>query len=182
MPMHTMILRGFAAAILAAIAGGANADVKQSSADSFVLSYSKALAVAPAKVYAVIPAVERWWSGEHTYSGDAANLSMKADAGACFCERWKDNAVRHGVVLMVLRDQLFRIEGAFGPLQGMAVNAVLSIGTRADGEGTVLTMVYRVNGTSGNGLDKLAPGVDQVLNEQFTRLVNVATIGKAIAP
>ena len=83
---------------------------------------------------------------------------------------------------MVIRDQAFRIAGAFGPLQGMAVNAVLSIGTRAEGSGTSLTMVYRVNGTSANALDKLAPDVDQVLGEQFRRLVDVATTGKAVAP
>ena len=182
--MLATITRGAiaAAATLAIIAGGANAEVKQSAADSFVLSYTKTLDVAPAKVYAVIPAVERWWNGEHTYSGDAANLSMKAEAGACFCERWKDNAVQQGTVLMAIRDQAFRIAGAFGPLQGMAVNAVLSIGTRAEGAGTALTIVYRVNGTSANALDKLAPDVDQVLGEQFRRLVNVATTGKAVAP
>lgn len=177
-----MYVRIVVMAVVAAVACVANAEVKQSSADSFVLSYSKTLDVAPAAVYAVIPAVERWWSGAHSYSGDAANFSMKAEAGACFCERWKGNSVQHGTVLMAIHDQVLRIAGAFGPLQGMAVNAVLSIGTRAEGNGTALTMVYRVNGTSGNALDKLAPGVDQVLNEQFNRLVSVATTGKAVTP
>ena len=181
--MHATITRGaIAAAAFAVIAGGANAEVKQSAADSFVLTYTKTLDVAPAKVYAVIPAVERWWNGEHSYSGDAANLSMKAEAGACFCERWKDNTVQHGTVLMVIRDQAFRIAGAFGPLQGMAVNAVLSIGTRAEGSGTVLTMVYRVNGVPGSALDKLAPDVDQVIGEQFARLANYAVTGKPTPP
>jgi hypothetical protein len=180
--MHTMITRGAAAALLALGACAAHAEVKQAAADSFVLSYASTLDVAPDKVYAVIPAVERWWNGDHTYSGDAANLSLKAEAGACFCERWKGNSVQHGTVVMAIRDQAMRIDGAFGPLQGMAVNAVLSIGTRAEGTGTALTMVYRVNGSSGNALDKLAPDVDQVLAEQFKRLVNVATTGQAVTP
>ena len=181
--MHAkVILYAVVAAALVATAAGASAEVKQASADSFTLSYSKTLDIAPARVYAILPAVNRWWNGEHTYSGVAANLSMKAEAGGCFCERWKNNAVQHGIVLMAIRDQALRIQGAFGPLQGMAVNAVLSIGTRAEGSGTALTMVYRVNGTSGSALDKLAPDVDQVLNEQFRRLVNVATTGRAVVP
>ncbi|MEP7061588.1 MAG: ATPase [Betaproteobacteria bacterium] len=180
--MHTMITHRIAAAILAASACAAHADVKQASADGFVLSYARTLDVAPDKVYAVIPAVERWWNGDHTYSSDAANLSLRAEAGACFCERWKGNSVQHGTVVMAIRDQAIRIDGAFGPLQPMAVNAVLSIGTRAEGTGTVLTMVYRVNGSSGNVLDKLAPDVDQVLAEQFKRLVSVAITGKAVSP
>lgn len=180
--MFATMTRGLTVALLAAIACGARAEVKQAAADSFVLTYSSTLALAPDKVYAVIPAVERWWNGDHTYSSDAANLSMKAEAGACFCERWKGNSVQHGTVLMAIRDQALRIGGAFGPLQGMGVNAVLSIGTRAEAGGTALTMVYRVNGTSGNALDKLAPDVDQVLAEQFKRLVNVATTGNAVTP
>lgn len=180
--MHLTIARGVCAAALAAMGGLANADVKEAAADHFVLSYGKTLDVAPAKAYAAIPAIERWWNGQHTFSGDAANLAMKAEAGACFCEKWKDNTVEHARVIMVIRDQAFRMAGAFGPLQGMAVNAVLSIGTRAEGSGTVLTMVYRVNGVPGSALDKLAPDVDQVIGEQFARLANYAVTGKPAPP
>jgi uncharacterized protein YndB with AHSA1/START domain len=180
--MHATIARGLGAAALAAMAGLAHAEVKEAGADHFVLAYSKTLDVAPAKVFAAIASVERWWNGQHSFSGDASNLSMKAEAGSCFCERWKDNTVEHARVLMVIRDQAFRMAGAFGPLQGMAVNAVLSIGTRAEGSGTVLTMVYRVNGVASSALDKLAPDVDQVIGEQFARLASYAATGKPTAP
>ncbi len=176
--MHATIARGVCAATLAVLGGLANAEVKDAGADHFVLSYSKTLDVAPAKAYAAIASVERWWNGQHTFSGDASNLGMKAEAGSCFCEQWKDNTVEHARVIMVIRDQAFRMAGAFGPLQGMAVNAVLSIGTRAEGSGTLLTMVYRVNGVAGSALDKLAPDVDQVIGEQFARLANYAATGK----
>lgn len=29
----------------------------------------------------------RWWSREHSDSGDAANLSLEQQAGGCFCEK-----------------------------------------------------------------------------------------------
>jgi hypothetical protein len=162
----------------------ASAEVKQSAADGFTLGFARTLDVPPARAYAAIASVDRWWSGEHTYSGDARNLTLGGAAGDCFCERWKDaagrdNSVRHGVVLMALTDQAFRIEGALGPLQGLGVNAVLSIGTRAEGAGTLLTMVYKVNGSAASGLDKLAPAVDAVLQAQFTRLGNLVATGKA---
>lgn len=165
-------------------AAPAFAEVKQSAPDGFTIAFTRTLDVPPAKAYAAIASVDRWWSGEHTYSGDARNLTLGAAAGDCFCERWKDaagrdNSVRHGVVLMALTDQAFRIAGALGPLQGLGVNGVLSIGTRAEGTGTVLTMVYKVNGSAASGLDKLAPAVDAVLQAQFARLGNFAATGKA---
>ena len=172
------------AALCMAAAGACSAEVKQAAPDGFTLAYTRTLDVPPAKVYAAITAIDRWWSGEHTYSGDAHNLTLGAAAGDCFCERWKDatgrdNSVRHGVVLMARADQAFRIEGALGPLQGMGVAAVLSIGTRPEGSGTVLTMVYKVNGSASSALDKLAGAVDGVLQVQFTRLGDLAATGKA---
>jgi len=163
------------------------AEVKEAASDGFSLVYKRTLDVPLQKVYAAIPAVDRWWNGDHTFSGSAANLSLGPNAGDCFCERWKDktgrdNSVRHGVVLMAIHDQALRIEGALGPLQGMGVNAVLSIGTRSEGATTVLTMAYQVSGRAASGLDKLATDVDAVLNEQFTRLGNFAATGRAVSP
>lgn len=37
--------------------------------------------VSPEKAYEMLVAPARWWSSEHTYSKDAANLSMDARAG-----------------------------------------------------------------------------------------------------
>ncbi len=178
------------AAVLALLALGAApalAEVKAAAADGLTLTYTRTVDVPLGKVYAAIPSIDRWWNGAHTYSGNAANLSLAPEAGGCFCERWKDaagrdNSVRHGVVLMALQDQAMRLEGALGPLQGMGVNAVLSIGTRAEGAGTVLTMIYKVNGSAASGLDKLAPAVDAVIGEQFARLCSYAATGRATPP
>ena len=169
--------------LLAVVAGGAHAEVKQAAADSFVLTYSSTLDVAPDKVYAVDTRrralVER---RAHLFGRRRQPEHESRGRARAFASAGRTTPSQHGTVLMAIRDQALRIGGAFGPLQGMGVNAVLSIGTRAEAGGTALTMVYRVNGTSGNALDKLAPDVDQVLAEQFRRLVNVATTGKAVAP
>ena len=58
----------------AALAGAAHAEVKAAAPDGFQLAFAERIAAPPAAVYAAIGQVERWWSPEHTYSGDAANL------------------------------------------------------------------------------------------------------------
>lgn len=63
------------------------AEVKSATADGFVVVHARRVDAEPAKVYATLPAVDRWWNSEHSYSGDAANFSLKAEAGGCFCER-----------------------------------------------------------------------------------------------
>jgi uncharacterized protein YndB with AHSA1/START domain len=162
------------------------AEVKAASGDSFVIAYSQRIEVAPARAYAALPAIDRWWSSGHTWSGDAANLSLKAEAGSCFCERWTDGTVEHGRVIMAKRDQLLRLQTALGPLQAMAVTGVLTFQLKPDDKGgaaaTVLTLTYVVNGAGSSALDKLAPAVNDVLGEQFSRLVRFIETGKATAP
>src|SRR5258706_12357455 len=75
------------------VAPDAHAEIKNASSDGFIVVYSRRVGVAPGKVYAALPAIDRWWSSDHTWSGSAANLSLKAEAGSCFCERWKDGEV-----------------------------------------------------------------------------------------
>jgi uncharacterized protein YndB with AHSA1/START domain len=163
------------------VLGMAHAEVKQATGDGFFLVFTQRIEALPTQVYAAFPQVDRWWSSAHTYSGDAANLSLRAEAGGRFCERWKDGSVEHGVVIMVLRDQLVRIQTALGPLQGKAVTGVLSFQVKPDDKATLLTVAYRVNGAAVNALDKDAPAVDQVLGEQITRLVRFVETGKAAA-
>jgi hypothetical protein len=89
-------LAGIALAFAACLAGPVRGEVKAASPDAFQLLFAERVAAPPAAVYQAIGQIGRWWSGEHTYSGDAANLSFALQAGACFCERWQDNAVEHG--------------------------------------------------------------------------------------
>ena len=155
---------------IAAFAPFARAEVKESSADAFFLSYSGAVAAPTAKTYADIVQISRWWDSEHTYSGKSANLSIKPEAGGCFCERWKDGSVEHGVVLMAMPGKVLRLRTALGPLQERALTGILTFWIRNEDSATTLTVEYRVNGANASGLDELAPSVDEVLGTQLDRL------------
>ena len=173
------------ALLLVVAAEPAVAEVRSATSDSFVIVHSRRVNAAPAQVYALLPAVDRWWSSEHTYSGNAANLSLKAEAGSCFCERWNDGSVEHGRVIMVIRDQLLRMQTALGPLQSRAVTGVLTIQLKPEDAGknaTLLTLTYAVNGAGASALDKAAPAVNDVLAEQFARLTRLIETGNATAP
>jgi len=180
-PVHAVAL------ILSAVASAdLAAEVKSATADGFVIVHTRRVEAEPAKVYAALPAVDRWWNSEHSYSGSAANFILKAEAGGCFCERWSGGEVEHGRVVMAIRDQVLRLQTSLGPLQGRAVNGVLTFQLKADdasgGKATFLTLTYVVNGASGSALDKSAPAVDGVLGEQFVRLTRLIETGKAVAP
>ncbi len=164
---------------MAAATSSARAEIKLAAPDSFVVAFTQTIAVPPAKAFAAIPNVAQWWESAHTYTGSAANMTIEPRAGGCFCERKGDDSVRHGTVITVWHDELFRIEGAFGPLQSMAVTGILSVELKPDGAGTSVTMTYRVNGASSSALDKLAPAVDGMLGVQFRRLTTLMATGKA---
>jgi uncharacterized protein YndB with AHSA1/START domain len=156
-------------------------EVKTASADGFVVVQARHIDAEPAKVFAALVAIGGWWDGEHSYSGSATNMTLEPVAGGCFCERWKDGQVEHGRVIMVMRDRALRLQTALGPLQGRAVDGVLTFQLQADeasgGKATQLTLTYVVNGASGSGLDKNAPVVDGVLAEQMDRLASYIQTG-----
>jgi uncharacterized protein YndB with AHSA1/START domain len=172
-----ILVRVLACFALLAAAGDAAAQVMETASEGFLIRFNQRVDAPPGKVYATIAGVERWWSSAHTYSGDAANLSLKAEAAACFCERWKDGSVEHGRVVLALRDRFLRISTALGPLQGKAVSGILSFQLQPADGGTSLTLAYRVNGAPRSALDKDAPAVEGVLKEQFERLVRLIGTG-----
>ncbi len=64
-----------------------------------------------------------------------------------------------------------RLQGALGPLQPLAVNAILTFAISSSGDKTVLTVTYNVAGNADAALDKLAGPVDGVIGEAADRLV-----------
>lgn len=158
----------------------ADAETSQVSPAGFVSQYREEVSAAPDVVWKAMVQLPRWWSGQHSYSGDARNFSFDANAGGCFCERWGDgHSVQHATVLMVQSGRVLRLSGGFGPLQDLAVNGVLTIVTAAQEGKTILRMTYRVVGQPDSGLDKLAAPVDQVMGVQFQRLKRLAEKGSA---
>ena len=176
-------LAGFALPLLAAAlalgtAGRAGAEATQVSASGFLVTVRHELKAPPPRVYAALGEIERWWNGAHSYSGQAANLSLARQAGGCFCERWGSHAVEHARVVMALEDRTLRLEGALGPLQALAVTGILTFGLSPKDGGTALVVTYRVAGNEGSGLQELAGPVDGVIGEQVRRLVAFVETGK----
>jgi uncharacterized protein YndB with AHSA1/START domain len=159
----------------------AHAEVKEKSTSGLYLVYSQTLKAPPAKVYGALGTVGKWWSNDHTYSGSAANLTLRTEAGGCFCEAWSSGTVEHGRVVAALPQKLLRIEAALGPLQELAVSGALTFTLAAEGTGTKLTVTYRVNGSPATALDGIAGIVDQVIGEQVVRFGRFVDTGKADA-
>ena len=176
--MDTIPTQRMFALALALLAGTAQAEVSGASPSGFVVTHRLETKATPAEVYAAIGHPEHWWNAAHTYSHDAANLSMSLAAGKCFCETWADGSVEHARVIWAGRDRAVRLSGAFGPLQALAVDAILTITLSTKEDRTVMQMTYRVSSNADAALDKLAAPVDGVLGEQFARLESFAATGK----
>ena len=173
----------FAAGALALLAGvassaAASAEVVAAQPGGFEVLEHTDIAASPAQVWAAIGQVGAWWTSTHTYSQNAANLSLKTELGGCFCERWAGGAVGHGIVVAVLPEKMLRLDGALGPLGGMGVVGHLTFELAPAGGGTGLTVTYDVGGWSKDGLDRLAPAVDKVLELQVQRLMRYVVTGK----
>lgn len=166
----------------------AQADTTAVSSSGFTSSFRAEIKAAPAQAWGAVIQLPRWWNPSHTYSGNAANLSLDAQAGGCMCERWRDAAgashsVQHALVVLAQEGRVLRLSGGLGPLQDMAVVGVLTIvtaaGAGAEADKHFLRMTYRVAGGAEAGLDKLAPAVDGVIGEQFKRLKSLIETGSA---
>ena len=173
---------GKAPAILAAVlclAAPARADVVTAEPGGFQVKNTLTIAAPPAKVYAALLKPAQWWSSEHTWSGNAANLRLSAKAGGCFCEKLEGGgSVQHMTVIYAAPGQELRLNGALGPLQTEAATGVLVITLAAKDAGTELVQTYTVGGWTKGGWTAWAPDVDAVLSEQFGRLKTYAETGK----
>jgi uncharacterized protein YndB with AHSA1/START domain len=167
-----MRFRWFATLLLgAAFAAPALAAVESANADGFLVRHVVTVPVDRKRAFAETIHPERWWSDAHTWSGSAANLSLDARAGGCWCETWDKGEAEHGVVIRLLTDENLRVRAAFGPLQEMALAGVFDIAlSDVEGGGTRIVATFRVNGPASANLDKLAAPVDGVIGEQIERL------------
>jgi uncharacterized protein YndB with AHSA1/START domain len=153
------------------VAGPAAADVKSVAPNGFEVASTATIAAPPARVYAALGEIGRWWSPAHTFSRDAANLSMELRAGGCFCERLKDDgSVQHLQVVYAAPGVGLRLRGALGPLQMEGVDGTLSWTLKPIAGGTSLAQSYVVGGYIRSGMEQWAPRVDRVLDKQLQRL------------
>jgi uncharacterized protein YndB with AHSA1/START domain len=150
----------------------ARADVVDRSASGFTVRTTVVVAASPQRLYQDLLTVGAWWDQQHTYSGDAKNMTIVAQPGGCFCEKYGGGAVEHGRVVNISPNKMIRIASALGPLQELAVSGTMTwmIEPATQGSGSTLTMTYAAGGYAAGGLDKLADIVDTVLAQQVKLL------------
>ncbi|MEQ1724860.1 MAG: SRPBCC family protein [Sphingopyxis sp.] len=164
------------AAVLAACAAPASATVERNDADAFVVVHAIDSAIDEHLLWQRMITPSLWWDSGHTWSGDAANMTLEPRAGGCWCEATQQGgSIEHGHVVAFEPARgrvLMRAE--LGPLQSMAVNGWLEWRiTPRDGGGSHVTWRYTVVGRSFDPDSGLAAGVDMVLAQQLGRLIAV---------
>jgi uncharacterized protein YndB with AHSA1/START domain len=163
--------------------GPAAAAVTDSGANGFTVKISVIIHAAPEEVYQkLVHNVGEWWSPEHTFSGDAHNLTIDDKPMGCWCEKLTTGGARHMEVVLAAKGKALVLSGGMGPLQSMAVSGAMSFDFTPDKGGTKVDLTYAVGGYLAAGLNTLAGPVDGVLTAQMTRLKNFVELGRAEAP
>ena len=153
-----------------AVASPASAEVVSASANGLEVRHTVDVAMQPAAAFARFGKVGTWWSGDHTYSGKAENLSLALQPGGCWCEKLPNGGgVEHMRVAYVEPGKHILLTGALGPLLYLATTGVLDVQFKPSAKGTQVIFDYRAAGFFNGGADKIAPAVDAVLGEQVKR-------------
>ena len=158
----------------------AHAEVSDSLPSGLGVKHVVTIAAPAAKVYASLLKVGRWWNPEHTYSKQAANLSLTPRPGGCFCEKLANGGgAQHMTVTRIEPGSLLVMVGSLGPLAGAGVSGATTFALESiDAKTTKLTMTHNVGGYLPGGLATMAAPIDKVLGEQVARLKTFAETGK----
>lgn len=162
----------------AASASPAAADVTASSEAGFVSHNEAVVTASAAEAWATMLRIGSWWNGAHTYSGNAANMTIVPTAGGCFCEVVPGSNgaapghIEHMRVIYVMPGSTLRMTGGLGPLQSEAVTAVLTMTIEPAGTGSKIVWDLVVGGYMRLPMAQTAPLVDGVIGEQLTRLAD----------
>lgn len=160
-----------AAALALLVAATARAEVTDAQPAGFQVRHQVVIAAPAAAVWGVLVQPSKWWSSAHTWSGSAANLSLGAASGGCFCERLPNGgSVLHMTTVHAAPGQKLVLSGGLGPLQSSGATGAMTILLAEKDGATTVTVTYDVGGYFKGGLDKLAAPVDGVLGQQVQGL------------
>jgi hypothetical protein len=166
--------------MMSTLVAPAAGDIVDATPGGFTVKSTIDVAAAPTAVFlALVNQIGGWWDPEHTWSGNASNLSIDARAGGCFCEKLASGGrVQHMNVVWAERGKTLRMIGALGPLQELAVTGSMTwMLTDVSGR-TKVEMTYTVGGYAKGGLEAIAKPVDAVLTTQVQRLKRFIETGK----
>ncbi|MEM1131373.1 MAG: hypothetical protein AAGH53_00385 [Pseudomonadota bacterium] len=166
----------FLAAITAALTSPAFAEVESVEAFGFVTAHEVEVSTDPDETFAMLRKPDKWWSAEHSWTGDAANFYMGSQASGCFCEQIPADepdglrgSVEHMRIVFIQPGKMLRMTGALGPLQSEAVDGTLTVTLAPTDAGTKVKFEYVVGGYMRLPQDVIASAVDSVIGEQASR-------------
>lgn len=150
----------------------------------FVVKLTAETTAPPAETWRMLVSPAKWWSSDHTWSHDAANLYLDAQASGCFCEKLPKpadapvgqrigSAEHMHVIFADPQGGILRMSGALGPLQGEALNGTLTVTLVKTETGTRIELEYILGGYMRLKAEAIAPAVDAVLGQQLASLVAV---------
>ena len=175
---------GVAAALLAVNCVASHAAVIDQQPNGFAIEETAHIAAAPDAVYAALIHPEKWWNSQHTFSQNAANLSLDAKAGGCLCETLPGGgSVQH--LTVVYADPVhttLRLRGPMGPFQGLGVDGALTFSLKAEKDGTALVLDNNVGGYIKGGFGKWPAAADAMMSDLVAHLKTYAETGKAMPP
>ncbi len=158
----------------------AYSEVTNTASNGFTVKHEAVIDASPEDTWKTLIAPARWWSSDHSWSGNADNFYLVAQAGGCFCElirktgddniKSSEGSVQHMRVIFAHKNKMLRMSGALGPLQGEALVGTLTIQLKPDGDKTAVRFTYKVGGYMEFPADQIAPAVDSMIGEQLTRL------------
>ncbi|MEM6267415.1 MAG: SRPBCC family protein [Pseudomonadota bacterium] len=159
------------------------AEVAETSERGFVTRDEVVVNAAPKEVWLALIGPSKWWSAEHTWSGDAANLTLTPQAGGCFCEKIPEvdeperftleGSVEHMRVVQAYPERALRMRGSLGPLQSEPASGVLTIAISEVDEGTKIVWEYNVGGEMRYEIPVIARAVDGVMSQQLAGLAKL---------
>lgn len=157
------------------------AKVTDSSDAGFAVAHTAQVAATPDDVWTMLRAPEKWWSSDHSWSGDAKNFWMDMQAGGCFCETLPGKgepadksgrgSVQHARIILAKPGRTLRMSGALGPLQGEAMTGTMTISIApTTSGGSAIRFDYVVGGYMRLPQKEISVAVDTVIGEQLTGL------------
>lgn len=185
---------GAAALGLIALTCGApaTAEVTQATDNGFVSRNEVVVEASPKEVWLALISPAGWWRSEHTWSGDAKNLSLTPKAGGCFCETIPEvdepgrftleGSVEHMRVIQAYPETALRMVGNLGPLQSEPVNGVLTVAITKVEKGTRIVWEYNVGGPMRYEVPVISKAVDGVMSVQLAALAKPLVVVPMPAP
>ena len=152
------------------LAGPGHAEVVSTSGNHFALRHEGVTALTAEEAWRRLVKPASWWDARHTYSGDAANLSLDLDAGGLWREDWDGGSIAHGRVLFIDKGRALRLEAPFGPLQGIGAYVIWTITLETANEGTRIVFEESAIGPPVTDYEELAKAVDFVKSEAMRSL------------